>query len=119
LGRNRKRKKKFLEAINDDLNMPQVLAILWDLLKDNSLDAAQKLGLIKDFDRVLGLKLTETTEGSAIPAEIEDLILRRQEARAAKNWAESDRLRNEISNLGYVVEDGPKGQTVRPKKFGE
>ncbi len=114
-----KRKKKFLEAINDDLNMPQVLAILWDLLKDNSLDAAQKLGLIKDFDRVLGLKLTETTEGSAIPAEIEDLILRRQEARAAKNWAESDRLRNEISNLGYVVEDGPKGQTVRPKKFGE
>ncbi len=112
-------KKKFLAAINDDLNMPQVLAIVWDLLKDNSLDAAQKLGLIKDFDRVLGLKLTESAGESAIPKEIADMIQKRQEARTAKNWAESDRLRDEIAKLSFMVEDGPKGQTVRPKKFGE
>jgi cysteinyl-tRNA synthetase len=112
-------KKKFLAAINDDLNMPQVLAILWDLLKDDNLDASQKLGLIKDFDKVLGLRLIESAGGIANTAEVEGLMQKRQEARAGKNWAESDRLRDEIAKLGFVVEDGPKGQAVRAKKFGE
>ncbi len=67
----------------------------------------------------MGLKLTESVGESAIPKEVEDLMQKRQEARAAKSWAESDRLRDEIAKLGFVVEDTPKGQTVRPKKFGE
>lgn len=112
-------KGKFLSAINDDLNMPQVLAMVWDLLKDQQLGSAQKLSLIEDFDKVMGLKLAGISSEPAVPAEVSELVQKRQEARTAKNWAESDRLRNEISNLGFVVEDGPKGQTVRPKKFGE
>jgi len=112
-------KQKFLNAINDDLNMPQALAIIWDLLKDQQISSGQKLALITDFDKVLGLKLAGISSEPAVPAEVDELMRKRQEARAGKNWAESDRLRNEIAKLGYVVEDGKGGQTLRAKKFGE
>ncbi|MBI4727655.1 cysteine--tRNA ligase [candidate division TA06 bacterium] len=112
-------KNKFLSAINDDLNMPQALAVLWDTVKSPDLKPAQKLALIGDFDRVLGLNLLETKEGFGIPKEVEELLRKRQEARAAKNWAGSDAIRNQILALGYVVEDSKGGQTVREKKFGE
>ncbi len=112
-------KQKFLEAVNDDLNMPQALAITWDLMRSSELSSVQKLGLVNDFDRVLGLKLAEPLLEEAVPPEVQRLLEQRHQARAARNWVESDRLRAQISSLGFVVEDGPKGQTVRPKKFGE
>ena len=110
---------KFHEAINDDLNMPQALAVVWDLLKANDVGPAQKLELVKDFDRVLGLKLLETQAQQDIPAEVQSLLDQRHQARQGKQWAESDRLRGEIAAQGYVVEDTPKGQVVRKKRFGE
>jgi cysteinyl-tRNA synthetase len=112
-------KQKFLNAINDDLNMPQALAVLWEVVKSTDLKPSKKLALIDDFDRVLGLNLLEKSDSEAVPAEVNELIQRRREARAAKQWAESDRLRNEIALLGYVVEDTKGGQVLRKKKFGE
>ncbi|MDI6739428.1 MAG: cysteine--tRNA ligase [Candidatus Edwardsbacteria bacterium] len=112
-------KQKFLGAVNDDLNMPQALAVVWDLLKAEDVSAKGKLELIRDFDRVLGLKLLESSKQDDVPQEIVALIEKRQQARKEKQWAESDRLRAEIASHGFMVEDTPKGQTVRKKKFGE
>ncbi|MBI5805711.1 cysteine--tRNA ligase [candidate division TA06 bacterium] len=112
-------KQRFLEAINDDLNLPQALAVLWDTVKSPDLSPAQKLALIGDYDRVLGLNLLDSKKDSGLPAEVENLLQKRKEARAAKDWAGSDAIRGQILALGYVVEDGKGGQTVREKKFGE
>jgi cysteinyl-tRNA synthetase len=112
-------KDKFLSAINDDLNLPQAIAVLWDTVKSSDLSSAQKLALIGDYDRVLGLNLLESKKDSGLPAEVEQLLRKRQEARTAKDWAGSDAIRGQILALGYVVEDGKGGQTVREKKFGE
>jgi len=118
-GRGEEFRKRFLEAINDDLNLPQALAVLWDTVKSPDLSPAQKLALIGDYDRVLGLNLLDSKKDPGLPTEVEQLLRKRQEARAAKDWAGSDVIRNQILALGYVVEDGKGGQTLREKKFGE
>jgi len=105
-------KNKFMEAINDDLNIPQALAILQEVLRSD-LTNKRKLATILDFDKVLGLKLDDTAE--ELPQEILDLIQKRNEVRLNKNWSESDRLRDEIQLLGYVVEDS-SGETRVYKK---
>jgi cysteinyl-tRNA synthetase len=110
---------RFLEAVNDDLNMPQALAVLWDLLKDAGLAPGAKLGLAGEFDRVLGLRLLDAPRGDGVPPAVAGLLEKRQLARRDKQWAESDRLRGLIGAEGFVVEDTPRGQTIRRKKFGE
>jgi cysteinyl-tRNA synthetase len=99
--------------------MPKALAVLWDMLKDESFDPKGKLDLVSDFDRVLGLNLVPAGVLSGIPEKVEALVAQRLQARQNKDWAASDRIRFEILAQGYVVEDTPKGQVVRPKKFGE
>jgi len=110
---------RFLEAVNDDLNMPQAVAVVWDLLKADGVPTRVKIELIRDFDRVLGLRLFEATQQDDIPFEITCLLEKRKQAREDKQWAESDRLRGEIGAQGFVVEDTPNGQVIRKKKFGE
>ncbi len=112
-------RQKFLAAINDDLNMPQALALLWEVVKSVDLKPVQKLALIGDFDRVLGLDLLQKKDSDSVPAEVDALLQKRKEARETKQWAESDRLRDQIAILGYVVEDTKGGQVLRKKKFGE
>jgi len=129
-------KEKFIKVINDDLNMPQALAVVQDLLKSD-LIKSKKLATILDFDRILGLKFSEieprvvlmsqmmTTsleikEGiNSISKEeherLEKLFLSRNLARSSKNWEESDRLRDEIEKLGYIVEDTKDGQRIYKK----
>ncbi len=104
-------KKTFLEAINDDLNMPQAIAIVQSLLKSD-LSPTIKLATIKDFDTVLGLELI----GETLPAEIIELMSARDGARAMKDFDTSDRIRKEIEEKGYIVEDGPEGKTKVLKK---
>jgi len=111
-------KDKFLEAINDDLNMPQALALVSAVLK-SKLSAPDKLKTILDFDKVLGLKLDSAKNLVVAESKIEDLasdvralIETRQAAREAKNWEESDRLRDEIKKKGYIVEDIKNGYKV-------
>lgn len=109
-------KDKFLEAINDDLNMPQALAVLQEVLKSD-LGDEEKLATILDLDQVLGLKLDEAggMSLSELPENIQELVRARQKAREEKDWSESDRLRDEIEKMGYVVEDKKEGMIIRKK----
>ncbi|UCG43452.1 MAG: cysteine--tRNA ligase, partial [candidate division WOR-3 bacterium] len=69
-----------------------------------------------DFDRVFGLGLEGLVQASAeVPEEVQKLVDERQAARHAKDWARSDRLRERIAELGYLVEDTPDGARVKPK----
>lgn len=102
---------KFKETVNNDLNMPQALAIVQQLLKSD-LDAGVKLATVIAYDQVLGLDLDKVGDGGALPDEIQKLVEARKQARADKNWAESDHLRDKIQAMGYVVQDSPHGMKV-------
>ncbi len=105
----------FWSAINDDLNIPQALAITQDLLKSD-LNMADKLATALDFDRVLGLgfkdakNLTDNEVALVeLPEEILVLVSAREQARLDKNFIESDRLRDEIRSRGFSLEDTKEG----------
>ncbi len=100
-------KDKFRKAINDDLNMPEALAIAQELLK-SKLPDGDKSATILDFDRVFGLELKMAAvplKIEELPARIQELISARQRAREERNWQESDRLRDELKRLDYSIED--------------
>lgn len=105
---------KFREAINDDLNMPQALAVCYDMLKSN-LSKQDKLATILDFDKVLGLKLEVAGKTMLIPDNIKNLVQQRESARKNKDWAQADTLRIEIEKSGFTVEDRENGIDVRLK----
>lgn len=105
-------KEKFIQAINNDLNTAEAISIVWEVLK-SKLEATDKVATILDFDKVLGLNLDKKPDRQIeIPAEIEDLLKLREKARLAKDFAESDRLRDEIKKAGFVVKDTAKGQEL-------
>ena len=101
---------KFHQAINDDLNMPLAMSAVWEAVKYQ--DKSPKIAkLLEMFDTVLGLKITEKRE-EEIPEEILDLVEQRKIARQDKNWAESDRIRDLITEKGYRVKDTKDGVEV-------
>jgi cysteinyl-tRNA synthetase len=104
-------KAKFTEEINDDLNMPRALAVVQEMLKSDT-GNADKFATIMDFDRVLGLSLEQVDKPEALPEEVQKLVEDRQAARANKDWARSDLLRDEIQSLGYTVQDSKDGMKV-------
>ncbi len=105
--------ERFLEAINDDLNTPEALSILWQLVESDYPTSAKAESLLK-FDQLLGLQLEGFVGKSIkIPLVVQQLLDARAKARAEKNWTQSDRLRAEIEALGFIVEDKPEGQKVR------
>ncbi|MBK7471186.1 MAG: cysteine--tRNA ligase [Betaproteobacteria bacterium] len=96
---------RFRAEVNDDLQFPKALALLWEALKSPLPDPAKKATLLA-FDACLGLRLAEWQPTvDIIPPEVEALARARLAARQAKNWAESDRLRDAIAALGFAVED--------------
>jgi len=107
-------RNKFMEAINDDLNMPRALAVVQEMLKSNIRDA-EKHTAILDFDRVLGFGLDRLDKAPALPAAVQKLIEARIKARQAKDFATSDRLRAEIEMQGYQVQDTKDGMQVVKK----
>ncbi len=106
-----KYKEEFLKAINDDLNMPQALAVVWEMLKSN-IGSRQKLESLKSFDEVLGLDLFETKE-LKIPEEIKKLAKKRDELRASGKFEESDQIRKQIEEKGFKVEDSSEGTKIK------
>lgn len=107
---------KFGEAINDDLNIPLAIGVLWTMLKLPKSCDVYKLAL--DFDRVFALdfdKVKEEKKEIVIPDNVRQLAETRLQARKAKNWAESDRLREELSALGYSVKDTADGYELSEK----
>lgn len=103
-------KKKFLAAVNDDLNMPKAFAVVWDLVKSKK-SLVDKQATLLDFDKVLGLGLKDYGS-SAIPVEVKKLVAEREKARRAKNWIRADQIRSQIKKLGFIVEDTKKGPKV-------
>ena len=99
---------RFHQAINDDLNMPLAISVVWEAVKlpQKSKKVAE---LLKKFDSVLGIKIDKEQEQEQIPQEILDLVEQRKKAREEKNWAESDRIRDLISEKGYTVKDTKNG----------
>lgn len=105
-------KQQFTEAINDDLNFPQAIAILQSVFKSD-LSEAVKAATVLDFDRVLSLDLRIGQTEEDLPSDIRELALRRETARREQNWLESDSLRDQLEKLGYSVEDGKEGMKIR------
>ncbi|MFA5025988.1 MAG: cysteine--tRNA ligase [Candidatus Shapirobacteria bacterium] len=103
----------FKKLIADDLAMPEVMALVWKLMKDEKVSPEDKKVTILDFDKVLGLNLDKKIKEADIPQEIIDLTQKRADAKAAKNWVEADRLRSLINEKGYVVEDLPSGFKIK------
>ena len=115
-------KEKFDNALNGDLNTSLAVTAVYDVLKAKCSDAT-KLALLEDFDRVLSLNLlknaekvrAETAQKEAENAdpEIDALVAARTEAKKAKNWAEADRIRDELKERGIEIIDTPQGAKWR------
>jgi cysteinyl-tRNA synthetase len=101
----------FKGFINDNLNTPRGLALVWELLKDSEISDADKKATLLDFNKVLGLGL-DKFESVEVPDEVKKLIEKREEARKEQKWDESDKLRAEITKLGFEVKDTPEGSKV-------
>ena len=101
---------KFHEAINDDLNMPLAMSVVWDVVK-NPIKSKKFAELLLKFDTILGLKLDEE-EKVEIPEDIQKIVDERNEARKNKDWAKSDELRDLLIGKGYTVKDTPNGTEI-------
>lgn len=104
---------QFAAFINEDFQIPQAVAMTWDILKSN-IPSTDKLDLLYSFDEVFGLRLREVEE-APVPEEIMLLAKQRDEARKLKDFAKADTLRKEIEEKGYVVKDTSTETTVKRK----
>src|SRR6056297_2234093 len=107
--------EKFQEQVTNDLHVPKALSVLWPLLKDTAVPAAEKLAVVLDMDKVLGLQLVSVEEETSLDDETHKLITEREEARAAKDFARADQIRDQLLEKGIELKDTPKG-TVWKKK---
>ncbi len=108
----------FTAAVNDDLNIPKAFAALFELVRQtNASDTCSKavLDVFQKMDAVLGVIFFGKAAKAEVPAEVQALLDARAAARAAKNWSESDRLRDAIAAAGWLVKDSKDGQTVTKK----
>ena len=108
--------KKFTGFVNDDLDTPKALAVLWEVIKSAWLDGGTKYGLIMDFDKVLRLNLSKikiekikTTNG------VSKLVEEREKYRKEKNFAKADEVRKKIEKLGWLIEDTSGGPKLKRK----
>lgn len=96
---------KFMEALNDDMNSAKALAVLWEMIKSN-IPSQDKYDLALSFDEVLGLNLkSQVTNNKQIPNDIKILISKREELRKEKKFEEADKIRKEIEDAGFTVND--------------
>lgn len=107
--------EKFLQEINDNLNVTSAMSVVWDIIR-NEKKSKDFYQLICKFDEVLGLNLANASKEKLeldLPKEVEKLVKQRKLAREQKNWAESDRLRDEIQKLGYCIKDSKTGMELQ------
>ncbi len=108
-------KKMFIKALENNLNTPQALAVLWQLIKDEEINLTEKKKLILDFDKVLGLGLEKEVIFS-LPSKIKKMVGQREQLRKNKQFIQADTLRKNIEALGYKIEDTPKGPLISYQK---
>lgn len=104
----KKYEDKFLGAINDDLNTPKALAVVWELIKDKKIGDKLKYKTLLKFDKVLGFDLKNLKENK-LTKEQKELIKKREDARKNKNWKTSDEIRDELKKQGITLFDTPDG----------
>ena len=113
---------KFHVAMNDDLDTPRAVALMWEIVKDQTLSQPDKVATLKEIDSILDLGLNDERSDIVrelgiiakddIPDELQELLEKRDIARATRNWDESDHIREAINLMGYTVEDTPQGQKI-------
>jgi cysteinyl-tRNA synthetase len=102
--------EEFKKEMNDDLNTPKALQVLWKLVRNEKAEGKYKT--IEEIDKIFGLKLLEK-EKIDIPEEVKKLAEEREKARKEKNWKKSDEMRDKIKKLGYVVNDTAEGWEIK------
>jgi len=112
--------RAFKESIEDNLNTPKALSILWELMKDPTVAEADKRKTILSFDQVLGLdidkqskKIKESESVSKIPKNLKDLLEQRDVLRKNKEWAKADEIRKEIERAGFAIVDSEEGAILK------
>ena len=105
--------RKFLDAINDDLDTPKALAVVWELLRSDYPGEAKLEALLK-FDQILGLSLKDTWQElrEPLPEEIQKLVQEREKLRKETNWDKADKVREQIRSLGFEIKDTERGPLV-------
>ena len=109
-------KDAFFAALFNDLRCPEALAVMWKMLKDNSITEGEKLSLLYSMDKVLGLDLDkiEAKKEEKVGGEEEwKLVEERKQAKAEKNYQRADEIRKELEERGYIVKDTPQGPILQ------
>ena len=109
-------KDSFFAALFNDLRCPEALAVMWKMLKDNSITEGEKLSLLYSMDKVLGLDLDkiEAKKEEKVGGEEEwKLVEERKQAKAEKNYQRADEIRKELEERGYIVKDTPQGPILQ------
>ncbi len=105
----------FKDALEDDLNCPKALAVLWTMLKDAKISQAEKVFLSLEFDKIFGLSLLKEINKESVKYSIDDevsiLIKEREEARKNRDFKLADVKRDKLKALGIEVKDTPNGTT--------
>ena len=119
---NESYRARFHEAINDDLDTPKAIALMWEIVKDSSLTNPDKVATLKVIDSVLDIGLSDDANDivrelgivarEEVPEDIQELLDKREIARVTHNWTEADLLRQAINLKGYTIEDSPQGQKI-------
>ena len=104
---------KFTEVVNDDLNLPVAISVVWRLLDYHSILPADTLATIIEFDKVLGLDLNSATQPLELPPLVKQLLTDREVARQAGDFTHADTLRQQIEANGYIIEDTAHGPKLR------
>ena len=102
-------RERFRAALVNDLHVPNALAVAWKMARDQALAPAEKLALMLEYDAIFGLDLAASTQSRSLPDDLMALIARRETARADKDWATADALRDELRAGGVAIKDRPGG----------
>ena len=110
--------QRFLDALNDDLNTPQAIAVMWELVKSKEPESAKSASLLK-MDKVLGLDLENAQKyiqkkvAIKVPTSVQELVQERESLRKQRQFTQADQIRNQIKKLGYDIVDTKKGTEVK------
>lgn len=108
---------QFFSALSDDLNMPEALAVVWDVVKDEKMNKGAKLATLFRMDGVLGFELDaelREAQDRTRTKEVQALLQQREAAREAKDFETSDAIRDQLLEMKLIVDDGPDGQRLKP-----
>ncbi|KKU30106.1 MAG: Cysteine-tRNA ligase [candidate division WWE3 bacterium GW2011_GWA1_46_21] len=105
--------ERFREFIDDDINMPKAVSVMWEMLK-SEIPESSKIRTLLEMDRVLGLGV-EDYVGFEIPKEIIDMAATRWQYKISGIWDKADLMRREVLQKGYVIEDATNSYKVKRK----